>query len=130
MHSDTSAKAFMSVSSPFPFSSHSPSLSHLSSSSFFFISVFQLCHTTYRILVPRAGIEPVPPSWEAQSLHCWTTREVPISLLQLAHFSTCRWYWSCCPWFGWLSSLTFLFLLSNLAYPLQSRTILPFSPSS
>ena len=69
MHSDTSAKAFVSVSSPFPFSSHSPSLCHLSSSFFFFYFSFRLCH--------RAGIERVPPSWEAQRLHCWTTGEVP-----------------------------------------------------
>ena len=40
MHSDTSAKAFVSVSSPFPFSSHSPSLCHLSSSFFFFLFYF------------------------------------------------------------------------------------------
>ena len=29
------------------------------------------------ILVPRPGIEPVPPAMEAQSLNHWTTREYP-----------------------------------------------------
>ena len=29
------------------------------------------------ILVPGPGIEPVPPTVEAQSLNHWTTREVP-----------------------------------------------------
>ena len=28
-------------------------------------------------LVPQPGIVPVPPAVEAQSLNCWTTREVP-----------------------------------------------------
>ena len=32
---------------------------------------------TCRILVPQPGIEPTPPAVEAQSLHHWTTREVP-----------------------------------------------------
>ena len=30
------------------------------------------------ILVPRPGIEPVPPAVEARSLNHWTTREVPV----------------------------------------------------
>ena len=29
------------------------------------------------ILVPRSGIEPMPPALEAQNLNHWTTREVP-----------------------------------------------------
>ena len=29
------------------------------------------------ILVPQAGIEPMPPALEAPSLSHWTTREVP-----------------------------------------------------
>ena len=29
------------------------------------------------ILVPQAGLEPVAPVVEAQSLNHWTTREVP-----------------------------------------------------
>ena len=28
------------------------------------------------ILVPQAGVEPMPPALEAQSLNHWTTREV------------------------------------------------------
>ena len=37
-------------------------------------------HTACGILVPRSGIEPLPPALEAQSLQSlnhWTTREVP-----------------------------------------------------
>ena len=30
-----------------------------------------------KILVPRPGIEPMPPALEARSLNPWTTREVP-----------------------------------------------------
>ena len=30
------------------------------------------------ILVPRQGIEAVPPAVEVQSLNHWTTREVPV----------------------------------------------------
>ena len=29
------------------------------------------------ILVPRPGVEPLPPAVEAQSLNHWTAREVP-----------------------------------------------------
>ena len=29
------------------------------------------------LLIPRPGIEPVPPAVEAQNLNHWTTREVP-----------------------------------------------------
>ena len=42
---------------------------------FFFF--FLPCREARRILVPRPGIEPAPPAVEAQSLNCWTTREVP-----------------------------------------------------
>ena len=31
-----------------------------------------------RILVPRPGINPVPPALEARSLNHWTAREVPM----------------------------------------------------
>ena len=31
----------------------------------------------YRILVPRPGIEPMPPAMEAQSPSHWTARELP-----------------------------------------------------
>ena len=31
-----------------------------------------------RILVPRPGIEPMPPAVEAQSPNHWTAREVPV----------------------------------------------------
>ena len=33
---------------------------------------------TYGILVPRPGIEPVPPAVEAQSPNHWTAREFPL----------------------------------------------------
>ena len=36
-----------------------------------------------RILVPRPGIEPMSPAMEAQSLKCWTTREVLLSSLNI-----------------------------------------------
>ena len=44
----------------------------------FFIFIFWPHRTAHRILVPRPGIEPVPPALEAQSLNQWTAREVPI----------------------------------------------------
>ena len=44
---------------------------------FFFFNFFGPCCTTYGILVPHQGIEPIPPGVEAQSPHHWTTREVP-----------------------------------------------------
>ena len=34
-------------------------------------------HVVCGILVPRQGIEPMPPALEARSLNHWTTREVP-----------------------------------------------------
>ena len=34
--------------------------------------------TTCGILVPRAGIKPMPPAVEAQSLNHWTARDVPV----------------------------------------------------
>ena len=40
---------------------------------------FTLCCTACGILVLQAGIEPVPPALEAQSLNHWTTREVQLS---------------------------------------------------
>ena len=39
------------------------------------------CCTAWGILVPRPGMEPVPPASEAQSLNHWTTKEVPSSSL-------------------------------------------------
>ena len=39
---------------------------------------FWPCHAACGILVPRPGIEPAPPSLEAQSLNHWTAREVPV----------------------------------------------------
>ena len=38
---------------------------------------FQLCQAACRILVPQPGIKRVSPASGAQSLHHWTTREVP-----------------------------------------------------
>lgn len=34
-------------------------------------------HPAYGILVPRSGIEPVPPKMEAWIFNHWTAREVP-----------------------------------------------------
>ena len=35
-------------------------------------------HAACGILVPRAGIKPVPSALEAQSLNHWSAREVPV----------------------------------------------------
>ena len=40
-------------------------------------SLFQHHSSKCRILIPRLGIEPVPPAVEAQSLKHWTIKEVP-----------------------------------------------------
>ena len=50
--------------------------------------LFLFCHVAYRILVPRPGVEPMPPALEARSLNHWTAREVPYN----PHF-----------WWGWVS---------------------------
>ena len=42
---------------------------------FFFFS--WPCRVACGIIVPRPGIEPVPPAVEARSLNHWTTGEVP-----------------------------------------------------
>lgn len=42
----------------------------------FFFNFFGPCCTTYGILVPHQGIEPIPPGVKAWSPHHWTTREV------------------------------------------------------
>ena len=39
-------------------------------------------------LVPWPQIEPRPPAMGAQSLNCWTTREVPTSMLSWLHNSS------------------------------------------
>ena len=36
-------------------------------------------HVACGILVPRAGIKPMSPALEAQSVNHWTTREVPVN---------------------------------------------------
>ena len=38
---------------------------------------FWLHHAACGILIPRPGIEPMPPAVEVRSLNHWTTREVP-----------------------------------------------------
>ena len=43
---------------------------------FIFNFIFWLHPVTCGILVPRPGIEPVPPAVEARSLNHWTAREV------------------------------------------------------
>ena len=57
-------------------------LSHNSTFLFFF---FWSCRASCRILVPRPGIEPVPPTVEARSLNHWAAREFLI-LLSLIHY--------------------------------------------
>ena len=48
---------------------------------FCFVLVFGFsfwpCHAPCGILVPRPGMEPVPPAMEVWSLNHWTTGEVP-----------------------------------------------------
>ena len=39
---------------------------------FFFLAMY-----LFRMLVPRPGIEHIPPALEAQNLNHWATREVP-----------------------------------------------------
>ena len=41
------------------------------------------------ILVPRPGIETMPPAMDAHSLNHWTTREVPEYLNRNTHFNFC-----------------------------------------
>ena len=41
-----------------------------------FILCFVFGCVVYGILVPKTGIEPMPPAVEAQSLNHWTSREV------------------------------------------------------
>ena len=42
-----------------------------------FYFIFWLRRTACGILVPRPGIEPVPPAVEAQGPNHWTAREFP-----------------------------------------------------
>ena len=53
--------------------------------SLFFSSIFWLHLEAQRILVPRPGIESVPPAVEAWFLNHWTAREVPHFLIQDDH---------------------------------------------
>ena len=43
---------------------------------FYFSYFYFIGDVTCRILVPPPGIEPMPPTMEAQSRKHWTTREV------------------------------------------------------
>ena len=38
-------------------------------------------HIAHRMLVPRPGIEPVPPEVEMQILNHWAAREVPTKII-------------------------------------------------
>ena len=77
---------------------------------FFFF--FLPCRAACGILVPRPGIEPVPPAVGARSLNHWTTREDPTSLFKVTpvtphfpcrrpgrgpsvatHLSAMTWFW-------------------------------------
>ena len=73
---------------------------------FFFFSL--LCLGALRILVPRPGMEPMPPALGAWSLNHWTTREVPI-----------------------LTSWSLLFTLPGMIFPqLFSELLLYFTHTS
>ena len=48
---------------------------------------FLPCRVACRILVPQPGIKPVLPALGAQSLNCWTTRDVPGNILNEWIFS-------------------------------------------
>ena len=41
-----------------------------------------MCHAACRILVPRARMEPMPPTLEAWRFNHWTPREVPTNILK------------------------------------------------
>ena len=41
------------------------------------VFLFWPCRTACGVLVPRPGIEPVPPALEVCGLNRWTTSEVP-----------------------------------------------------
>ena len=46
-----------------------------------FVCLFWPCHVACGILVPRPGMEPIPPAVEVRSLNHWTAREVPVCFL-------------------------------------------------
>ena len=50
----------------------------------FFFSFWLLC-AACEILLPRSGIQPVPPAVEAWSVNHWTAREVPKILRYILH---------------------------------------------
>ena len=55
---------------------------------YFVLFLASLCD----ILVPRPGIEPLPPALGVQSLNYWTTREVPVPSAFIATFI---YFWLC-----------------------------------
>ena len=82
------------------------------------------------ILVPRPGIEPVPPAVEAQSLNHWTTREIlKIYIYFFVPFAIFL-YQIYQPPSPHLGSLHFLFLNLDYAEPniSTSETLLKASP--
>ena len=42
-----------------------------------FLKILQLYCKVCGILIPRPGVEPIPPAVQGQSFNHWTTREVP-----------------------------------------------------
>ena len=52
---------------------------------FFFFSTFWPHHLACEILVPRPGIEPIPPAVKVWSLSHWTYREVPKFILGVVY---------------------------------------------
>ena len=57
-------------------------------SSYFYWKFFWLCGKTCGMLVSWPGIEPAPPTREAQNLTHWTTRDVPAVSIQIGNFLT------------------------------------------
>ena len=86
------------------FNSHNTRICATLNSFFFFWPRRVAC----RILVPRPGIEPVPPAVEAQSLKHWTAREAPEVFLILEILAYVGWHL--------IEVLIGIFLMTNDVY--------------
>ena len=50
----------------------------------FYLSIYvRPCYAACEILVTLPGIKLVTPAMEAQSLNCWTSRDIPLAVFQL-----------------------------------------------
>ena len=79
----------------------------LASPNLFLILIFWPCRMACRILVPRPGIEPVPPAVEVQSLNHWTAREVLAKPNLLSVPSRVHIYIQNYPFLSYFTSATF-----------------------